>query len=77
MTAESRPANPASMMAYVAIHPECGNAVYMGVDAPDMKADNAKDVAACIRKGHTIQHVTVETARTLKFCMCNRSKRRG
>jgi hypothetical protein len=49
----------------------------MGVDAPDMKADNAKDVAACIRKGHTIQHVTVETARTLKFCMCNRSKRRG
>jgi hypothetical protein len=68
-------ASAVPVMAYLARHDECGGVVYVGVDTPDMKKSNAKEIGKCIRKGYSIEHITVEAARIAKFCMCNRKKR--
>lgn len=53
-------------MAYRATCPH-GQAVLLTADRPDMQAENAREIAACIRAGFTIDRITAEEARKSNF----------
>lgn len=50
-------------MAYVAIA-TCGCTVMATVDCPEHADENAREIAACIRDGLRIEHVTDDWVRT-------------
>ena len=56
--------------AYIAKCPKCGNLIMMTVDEPQMRDDNAKEIAACVRAGYTIERTTVGLARNAELCGC-------
>jgi len=63
------------MMAYVARHVPCGLIVAVTIDDPDYRKYVAKDIAAWVRRGDTIERMPVEDARKAEFCLCFRKKR--
>lgn len=50
---------------YVCIKPDTPGAYAAAVDIPECAADNAKMVAKALRKGHKVERVPVEQARTM------------
>lgn len=54
MTEDERTAAPA----YIGRRP-CGCIGFAAVDIPELAKDNANEIAACIRDGWTVEHVTV------------------
>ncbi len=44
-----------------------GCILFAAVDTPDMKRDNAKEIAACIRKGLTVERVSLDVVRSTPF----------
>lgn len=63
-------------MAYVAFH-SCGGWVFVAVDTPDRRKENARDVARCIRVGLTVEHGPVDDIRRLliQVCRCKKERR--
>lgn len=47
---------------------KCGGIVYAGVNGPQYRKDNAREVAALIRKGFAIETASLEVARQGKWC---------
>jgi hypothetical protein len=61
-------------MTYIA-RKDCGCIVFAGVDTPEMRKENAKEVASCIRDGYTIERVTCQFVReTDWFCPKHRAE---
>lgn len=49
-------------LAYIA-RKSCGCFIYAGIDTPTAASENAREIAWCIRKGYTIERVTVQYVR--------------
>lgn len=64
--------NDKQVMAYIGRKP-CGCVTCITVDIPDMQKENAKEIAKWIRRGYTVEHVTVEVARK-SFTVCPHGK---
>jgi len=58
--------NTADVPAYIAYKP-CGCVVMIATDEPQWAADNAKEVAKCIRAGYRVEHTTVGFCRTVEW----------
>jgi hypothetical protein len=54
---------PDETMCYVARYPGYPGYGFITVDLPDRAKDNAKEIAKAMRKGATIERVTVEQAK--------------
>ena len=52
-------------MAYVCREAECGCVTILMVDVPVAARENAKEIAAAIRRGMTVERMTVDAARPL------------
>ena len=44
------------------------------VDEEKSRAENARDIAGWIRRGYTVERVTIEEARSRPMCDCRRHK---
>lgn len=62
--------NDPEPMAYIARAP-CGCMKLATVDTPDRAKDNAKEVAACITAGYTIERVTCAYVRANWVSSCD------
>ncbi len=62
-------------MAYVA-RDSHGCILFAAVDTPDMARDNAKEIAACIRKGLTVERVSLDVVRSTPFGCRHRKRER-
>jgi uncharacterized OsmC-like protein len=69
MTTEPEP------MAYVAIAP-CGCVKMATVDTPERKETNAKEIAACVKDGYTIERKTCAWVRENWVSSCDLCRRR-
>lgn len=65
----------AKVMAYRALCHKCGGWVFMQVDDARERGEMAKEIAACIVSGHSVERVTVEEARATPICDCKSKQR--
>jgi hypothetical protein len=57
--------------AYIARN-KCGCVTAVCVDHPDLAKETAKDIAAYVRSGRTVERVAIEESRVmLRRCRCN------
>ena len=62
-------------MAYIARDAH-GCILFAAVDMPGIAQDNAKEIAACIRKGLTVERVNVDVVRSTPFgCQVGKQER--
>lgn len=62
--------------AYVAIE-KCGCVSAITADTPDMRKDNAKEIARWIREGRTVERLSADEARErfCRPCTCGKGKK--
>ncbi len=60
---------------YVARCSDCGDLVMAYCDTPEAKSDIARETAACIRKGYTVERVTLAAVRGSEWCKCPPKRR--
>lgn len=59
-----------TVMAYCATCRKCGGWVFMQVDDGREREELAKEIAACIVSGHSVERITIERARSTPICDC-------